>query len=53
MRKMIVTEFIIGKIAAEDIYNRQGTLLLKAGNMITEVMVSRLEKEKIAAVWVK
>jgi hypothetical protein len=53
MKKEIVTEFIIGKIVAEDIYNNQRQLLLKAGNRLSSSIVDRLHKEKIVYVWVK
>ncbi|WP_165972401.1 hypothetical protein [Paenibacillus piri] len=53
MQKAIVTEFIIGKILAKDIYNKQGMLLLKAGNRITQSIVNRLNQEKIVSIWVE
>jgi hypothetical protein len=53
MQKMIVTEFVVGKTVAEDIYDRQGTLLLKAGNKVSMSVVNRLLKYNVVTIWVK
>ncbi|WP_165972238.1 hypothetical protein [Paenibacillus piri] len=53
MRKVIVTEFIIGEILAEDVYNKQGMLLLKAGNRVTQSFVNRLKQQKIVSIRIK
>jgi hypothetical protein len=53
MKKAIVTEYIVGKILAEDIYNKQNVLLLKAGNRVTPVVVNRLKANNVVSVWIK
>ncbi|MEK8130305.1 hypothetical protein WMW72_20580 [Paenibacillus filicis] len=53
MKKAIVTEYIVGKILAEDIYNKQNVLLLKAGNRVTPVVVNRLKVNNVVSVWIK
>ncbi|WP_165452695.1 hypothetical protein [Paenibacillus thalictri] len=53
MRKVVVTEFIVGLIVAEDIYSKDGKLLLRAGYPITATVIKHLQREKISLVWVK
>ncbi|MFD0672740.1 hypothetical protein [Cohnella sp. GCM10027633] len=52
MQRVVVTEFIVGKTVAQDIYTKQGMLLLKAGHRVTSSMVERLEKNAIRFIYV-
>ncbi|WP_155703171.1 hypothetical protein [Paenibacillus psychroresistens] len=53
MQKMIVTEFVIGKTVAEDVFTRQGLLLIRAGHRVTESMVERFLKYNVVTIWVE
>jgi hypothetical protein len=53
VQKMIVTEFVVGKTVAEDVYTRQGLLLLRAGIRVSESMVDSLLKYNVVTIWVK
>lgn len=53
MQKVIVTEYIVGKTVAEDIFDRQGLLLIRAGIRISKSIVDRLLSYDVVTIWVK
>lgn len=53
MQQVIVSNLIDGKILAENVYNKNGQLLLKAGYRLSLAIINRLNKEEIRSVWVE
>ncbi|MBW5449377.1 response regulator [Cohnella sp. CFH 77786] len=51
--KRMVNEYLIGKVVTENVYNKQGKLLLRAGKTVSETMVELLKKNNIRHVKVE